>query len=1021
MKKNFYKSRLKGIIFLLFAGLNIAHASVDNLNFSFEDLDGQNFPLNWVPSYTTSMVTSSTAESFNGAKSIKISDISSSLNTGARSHSINNVTVGRIYQVTSMCYVESGSAYLYLEFWDSQNTRIGVHSESNTETGKWEKIKVSGTAPANTAYITVLVYSSVGNIGTSYFDCINLSELPNSSFEVVESGFAKYWNKTHNVSSVTLNTSSSYSFSGSNSIKIDDNSSNSGAGLRSSRFYDVSNYDMYCAEVMCKALSGEARLYIEFWDEDDERISDCYSEIKQSSNWQKISVSAIAPIQTKYITIMFYSTISNIGELYFDNANINVIKNYGFDNPDDTQLFPADWIEIPNTILGASTLSNQYASNSYCGVKINDNISNKGAGIRSSKLYNITPNTMYKGSVKSYIESGNSARLYIKFWDAQDNLLSYQYSDNLVANSWQTINVSGVAPANTSYATFSVYSLSGNVGICYFDNIMTNEETIDIGFRKQLFIDDYIVDETNNMSSELHYAQKTQINFADRASYKNVDIYGTVLKDGNQYKMWHYATDFSDTTYLLYRTSTDGINWSNGLDTYNNGSTINNIEINGIVKDPVSNEYLMFGNYIYYVSGKKKFKYATLSSTDGINWNEEAFHFGTNPFGSNYSIGDVASMAYDEETNKYIVSYKINDNVSDPGCQAMEREFYNAISDDLITLSEGYKMYGLADDLDIDYYENRENTTIEGADCYGVGLFPYEGVYIGFNWLFYITECINANHHDGPIEVQLVFSRDLQKQWQKPFRESIIPMGANGEWDDGMIVTASYPIVDNDTIKLYYGGWDGTHRGDVSRTCNIGLAEWRLDGFVSLNSGSTQGVITTKKIFPLGDYLSLNADASNNGEIIIEVYNEHGDLLRKSNPITNNVIDELVTWDISNVSYLKERTLYLKIYSKNAKIYSFQFRENQTKSTSKNASFKNDVDLKNSIKIYPNPTDNILIIKDIPLNSTVFLSDIQGKELFRLENSPTYYNLEMSDYESGIYFLSIKSMNSQFTKKIIKR
>ncbi len=82
------------------------------------------------------------------------------------------------------------------------------------------------------------------------------------------------------------------------------------------------------------------------------------------------------------------------------------------------------------------------------------------------------------------------------------------------------------------------------------------------------------------------------------------------------------------------------------------------------------------------------------------------------------------------------------------------------------------------------------------------------------------------------------------------------------------------------------------------------------------------------------------------------------------------------------------------------------------------------VDEVNSIKIYPNPTkDNLIIEFNNEFNNAEFiLYDILGKELINKTINGTKVRVDLGSINSGIYFYSIRGCNFEaLTGKIIKQ
>jgi alpha-tubulin suppressor-like RCC1 family protein len=80
-----------------------------------------------------------------------------------------------------------------------------------------------------------------------------------------------------------------------------------------------------------------------------------------------------------------------------------------------------------------------------------------------------------------------------------------------------------------------------------------------------------------------------------------------------------------------------------------------------------------------------------------------------------------------------------------------------------------------------------------------------------------------------------------------------------------------------------------------------------------------------------------------------------------------------------------------------------------------------DINASEKIKIYPNPTNEVLLIENNS-NSTIdkiTLTDLTGKIVFDAKDSLSKIN--MQNFESGIYILNISSENGIYNYKIVKK
>lgn len=144
-------------------------------NGDFEETAGGK-PVGWSPLAAGNVFSSVSSTVYEGASSVKMEDPSSTQGPGLRSQKIT-VAADQAYEASVMSYNESGVSQLYVEYWNSSNVRIGTQIAANNATGQWNRIFIESYTPENTAYVTLLLYQHIGNIGVAYFD--------NASFRIV--------------------------------------------------------------------------------------------------------------------------------------------------------------------------------------------------------------------------------------------------------------------------------------------------------------------------------------------------------------------------------------------------------------------------------------------------------------------------------------------------------------------------------------------------------------------------------------------------------------------------------------------------------------------------------------------------------------------------------------------------------------------------------------------------------------------------------------------------------------------
>ena len=702
--------------------------------------------------------------------------------------------------------------------------------------------------------------------------------------------------------------STTRSYDGSRSLKFHDTSSSQDALARSEEIAVVPG-NQYVARAKGYVESGEAYFYLEFFNSFGTRIQEYHTGLSVTGSWQTISVDGEAPSNASYARVSIYTNGDNMGTSYFDqvslNAQCSLVANSSFDYIDNANM-PIGWTLLGDNI-GFFSGSDTRASDGKWSIKIDDTSSSQDALARSNNI-SVVSGYQYSATADCYLESGVSY-LYLEFFNDSGVRVQENHTQLSTTGSWQTMSITGTAPSTARYACVSVYSNPSNVGISYFDSVKLESEFVYVDSTKQLFIDDYIIDSMINVTRNLNAATKTSPVITPEYDWEGntTYIYGSVIKDEqeNIYKMWYQAAG----EYICYATSSDGVNWTKplnlGIATYN-GNTNNNIVLAKVCPAVIKDMSETDSNKRYKMMVFDHSNYAIYYSSDGKNWS-----FGKNLFDSY----DVCTMAYDSINKKYIAAVKEREPNARIARMTSSYDFEN--------WTTPIRMNSLADAVD--------GTGYVRADCYGLGLYPYEGVYIGFDWMLHITGTTEYGD-DGTVETQLVYSRDITDQWMRPDRNQVIELGVSGSWDDGMIYTASYPIRVGNEIWLYYGGYDDTH-GTASPNGKIAIAKWRLDGFMSLDSDSSEGTIVTKKLKFTGSKLTLNAKADGTGNYIkVELLDSNGSVINgysknDCTTINSDNVEHTVSWTGgSDISSLAGQEIQVKIYTKGSKVYSLQFK-----------------------------------------------------------------------------------------------
>ena len=191
------------------------------------------------------------------------------------------------------------------------------------------------------------------------------------------------------------------------------------------------------------------------------------------------------------------------------------------------------------------------------------------------------------------------------------------------------------------------------------------------------------------------------------------------------------------------------------------------------------------------------------------------------------------------------------------------------------------------------------------AELYGMTVFPYEGMFVGFLWVYHTPPEVSAAYSetaeiDGPIkflygtiDCQLIYSYNGW-HFQRGLRDPFIANSEPGQHGAGLVHASSMVVTEDDRIRVYSSSFKGEH-GEVSqdpsllRESAILLHELRLDGFCYLESEGEAGSMTTRIVYWKGGELQINVKASE-GEIRVQVEDAMG------KPLTGYGFDDAVSF-----------------------------------------------------------------------------------------------------------------------------
>ncbi len=496
-------------------------------------------------------------------------------------------------------------------------------------------------------------------------------------------------------------------------------------------------------------------------------------------------------------------------------------------------------------------------------------------------------------------------------------------------------------------------------------NLSENPDAIlDLGNRRQVFIDGRFFASAKNVELAVHPPRKTgeRTLVADRPwEGSGPGTYSTVIYMDGVYHLW-----YPSRAGICYARSSDGITWDKpnlGLTRYK-GTRKNNIVLgsgaNGITE--LSSEGMVF--YDPTAPRDQRFRCATrisdelkktvcFSSPDGIHWrqtHDKVLMF-TRPDDRQH-LDSQNMIFWDDRINKYVAYMRRNQ--FQPGfrgrsiarSEAASLDGFAEVQDSPIVLGPDSADASLGGKPVVDYYTSGAMKYPWAQDAYY--MFPQAYFCYPPGQLAEFPDRVAVN--SGPLDTQFAASRD-GITWQRFDRQPFVRLGLKGDFDSVMarVFAGLVPSLDGREMYLYYNGSDMSHgwgRDDRNKQLlkAAGLAPThavsiisrlalRRDGFVSARAAYSGGEFTTPPLKFTGRELVLNVDTSATGMLRCELLEANGQAiqgyaLEDCGLIhTANELDRPVKWKgKSDLSALAGEPVRLRFVYRNTDLYAFQFR-----------------------------------------------------------------------------------------------
>lgn len=453
---------------------------------------------------------------------------------------------------------------------------------------------------------------------------------------------------------------------------------------------------------------------------------------------------------------------------------------------------------------------------------------------------------------------------------------------------------------------------------------------IDIGSRRELFVDDLLIESTDGVRLQLHHPRPAgKALIFDKPWEGNTSLYVTVFEDGDRYRMYYRGSVHPD--YVIrskvrpgetipadhpqltaYAESRDGIQWTKpslGLFEFN-GSKENSIVWMG----EGAHNFAPFKDTNPAAPPSERYKalaggpLIALKSADGLRWEKMR----DEPVITDGRFDSQNVAFWDEQRQLYVAMYR--------DFRHGVRTIKTATSKDFLHWTPGeWADYGDAPPEHL--YTNAT-----------VPYFRAPHIYLAFPKRFLpfrskVEDEINNGLSDGVF----MTSRD-GVHWHRFLEAFIRPGRDERNWvhrtnavSRGILQTAP------DELSLYVS------RNYTYPTAHIERMVLRTDGFVSAHAGVPGGELVTKPLIFEGQKLFLNYATSAAGSIRIEIQNARGQplpgfSLEDSPVLYGDEIDGEVAWprpgtrtDRQPLKRIAAQAVRLRFVMRDADLFSFRF------------------------------------------------------------------------------------------------
>ena len=460
-----------------------------------------------------------------------------------------------------------------------------------------------------------------------------------------------------------------------------------------------------------------------------------------------------------------------------------------------------------------------------------------------------------------------------------------------------------------------------------------NDDIINIGSRLELFVDNFMIDESSNIRLVLHEPKdEGTVLYFDNPWEGPFCGYATIIKDGTKYRLYYRGLpkagkDGSSAETTCYAESDNGINWIKPhIGIYKISGTFDN---NVILANnaPFSHNFSPFmdtkpgippNEKFKAVAGIKKTGLFGFVSADGIHWDK----IQDKPIFTEGLFDSQNVVFWSQHENCYVCYFRTWTNVGYSGIRTVSK----TTSEDFIHWSDPVKM-------------SFSNTPKE--HLYTNQTHPYfraPHIYIAIAARFMPNRQVLTEEQANHLNVNPKYFKDCSDvifmtsrggtDYDRHFMEAFIKPGIGLQ---NWVSRSNYPVrnvvqTGTDEMSVY------VNQNYAQPTSHIERYSLRIDGFVSITAPYQGGKLLTKPFIFDGEKLFLNYATSAAGGIQVEIQSKEGKTIpgysiEESGILIGNEIKGVVSWKKnSNLSKLSGKPVRLLFKIKDADLYSIQFK-----------------------------------------------------------------------------------------------